>query len=332
MACAAGAFAAMCALGARLPADLKADAGVWQAIDQLDDSWRLTYRDGHYAFYWNRGGFMDGARRADVLILGNSRTSFAFRRELLQPFGEETGLRFFDLTFYFSEPCLFPLRIIQKYDLRPKLAIINADYFFVDQAGGLCEKVLAGDRVPEGAAEGPWAYLKYTAEDRLAIGAQRLVHPWLPRWDGIVPSGPPPRRLWRSVDDGSWLLAGLDFHDQDLAVPPRQAQPPYQLTGEEREAITRFQAEMARRGTAVVLTLVPYPGAEWSRAESVAEALGAPLLAPFPRRLTTLDGSHLDRESAARFLGAFLEQLAELPILEQIEGSPEGDRDGPPVE
>ncbi len=332
LACTAGAFVAMCALGAHLPSDLKANAGMWQAIEQLGDSWRLTYRDGHYAFYWNQGGFMDSARQADVLILGNSRTSFAFRQEFLRPFGERTGLRFFDLTFYFTEPCLFPLKIIQKYDLKPKLAIINADYFFVTKPSGLCEIVLAGDRVPEGEAEGPWAYLKYFTEDRLADRLRRLVHPWLPRWEGIVPSGPPPRRLWRSVDDGSWLLAGLDFHDSHIAVPPREAQPPYELTTEERQAIAQFQAEMVRRGTAIVLTLVPYPRAAWTRAESVAEALGAPLLTPFPEGLSTLDGSHFDRESATRFTSAFLEELTELPVMAQIERGPEGTGAGPPIE
>ena len=72
-------FGAMCVLGARLPPDVKADVRFWRAAARLDDTWRLMYRDGHYAFYWDYGGF-----NSPLFDLANAASNNEFPDDLVE--------------------------------------------------------------------------------------------------------------------------------------------------------------------------------------------------------------------------------------------------------
>src|SRR6201996_9825115 len=84
-------------------------------------------------FFHNIGRSIDYARRADIIILGSSLVSFALSEEVIRERLEKPyGLKFYNMAFVGVASGEFSRRIIEKYDLHPRLWIINAD----DGGGG----------------------------------------------------------------------------------------------------------------------------------------------------------------------------------------------------
>ena len=315
-ACFTAAFGVLCVVGENIQQDARESAAYWRVVGRLDSTWRRTYRDGHYDFYWDRGDFIDHARRADIVILGNSRAAFAFRQEWVKPFVERSGLQVYNMTFSCSEGVIFPQRLIEKHDLRPRLVIVNADNFFTRTTSQLADWILAGHRVPDEAGNGQWGMIKYNFEDALTSRAGILVHSLLPRWEGVLPSGARPLRIHRSVPDGAWLLSLFDLRRTTRPLHPLGDEKPVELSASDRAVLDAFGAEMKRRGIRVVLTAVPR--ASIRRLEAVAEYLDAPSVIVRAAGLATIDGSHLDGDSARLFQEAFWRQLEESGILDGI--------------
>ena len=83
-------------------------------------------------------------KRADVLFLGNSRLMFAARPGVFDAFFTERGLRYYVLGFGFREADRFPLAIIEKFDLRPRVVVVNADGFFQNHLSDFARTVIEG--------------------------------------------------------------------------------------------------------------------------------------------------------------------------------------------
>ena len=84
-------------------------------------------------FFHDIGRSIDYARRADIIILGSSLVSFALSEEVIRERLEKPyGLKFYNMAFVGVASGEFSRRIIEKYGLRPRLWIINAD----DGGGG----------------------------------------------------------------------------------------------------------------------------------------------------------------------------------------------------
>src|SRR5262249_42639470 len=107
----------------------------------------------HGAYYFGlEGAAVAHLRRAEVLVLGNSKAMFAFSTRATEDAFRRLGVPYYLLGFGYGESQLFPLALIKKYGLRPKALIINADPFFEEATQ--FQDVLEGD----------WAtYLSYVA-------------------------------------------------------------------------------------------------------------------------------------------------------------------------
>ena len=86
-----------------------------------------------------------------MILLGNSRLMFAARPRILDAFFEARGLRYYVLGFGFREADRFPLAVIEKFDLKPRMVIVNADGFFLDSLSDFAVRGLA---VPSGSRDG----------------------------------------------------------------------------------------------------------------------------------------------------------------------------------
>ena len=203
------------------------------------------------------------------------------------------------------------------------MVVVNADQFFVPRVSYLAREAIAEGQLPEGALA-RWRRSTSLWEERTSKRAKAILQPWLPRWGWVLPSGPERIRQHRSTVDGSWLFTGFNVTGRYPPVTPvaLERSGGYRLDDGERAAVREFREERDRRGVAVVLTLVPYPGASWTRAESVAAALGAPLVAPRLAGLITNEGGHLDQQSAERFVTAFLDELETLEAFQRLQQAP----------
>ena len=84
-------------------------------------------------FYHHIGRSIDHVRQADVIILGSSLVSFAVDQAIMRERLEQRyGLKFYNMAFVGIASGEFVRQIANKYHIRPRLWIVNAD----DGGGG----------------------------------------------------------------------------------------------------------------------------------------------------------------------------------------------------
>ena len=273
--------------------------------------------DHHVIYFGIDDEVMDRLRAADVIFVGNSRLLFAMRPDVLRPFFAAEGLRYYVMGFGFGEADRFPLAIIQKFDLRPRVVVVNADGFF---GGGLSAWADAVHR------DTPFDARKLQMESEVAHRVRALVHQVVPNWlrlFGLPGLGARTSFIsYRSRFDGTWQVSPWGegtqgFADGDLEGPA--------LARGEVAAAQTFKQELDERGTELLLTRVPSPrpllGAGPAR---FALLLGVPLVLGDVPALTTDDRSHLSEGSAFDWSRAFVAALA--PVLRAALATPVNSR------
>ena len=263
--------------------------------------------DHHVLWFGIDPEVVERLKAAEVLFVGNSRLMFGLRPDLLRPFFAERGLRYYVMGFGFREADRFPLEMIRRYDLRPRLVVVNADGFF---GGGLSPWAEIVNR------DTPFAARKLQNEAEVAHEVRRVVHRVVPNWFRLF--GLPGLGLrrgfiaYRSRSDGTWAISPWPEGTAGFADLPADGPP---LGRVETAAAREFKAELDRRGTAMVLTRVPspepMPGAGPAR---FAELLGVPLVMVAVPGLTSHDHSHLSEGSAHDWTRGLLGTL--IPLLD----------------
>jgi hypothetical protein len=248
-------------------------------------------------------------RAAEVLFLGNSRLMFALRPNLLRPFFADRGISYYVMGFGFREGDRFPLEIIRRFDLRPKLVIVNADGFFGHVLSPWAEAV---------NRDTPFAARKLQWEAEAAHEARRHLHRLAPNWLQLF--GTPGLGLrrafiaYRARSDGTWDISPWPEGLQGFTEPPADGRP---LARTEIAAAQAFKAELDRRGARLVLTHVPSPEPMPGGAPAgFAELLGVPLVLVDVPGPTTYDNSHLSEGTAHDWTRGLLGTLA--PVLDEL--------------
>lgn len=257
----------------------------------------------HYLYFHNREGGLDYAKKADVLLLGNSRVLCGLDASRLEAYRQRTGTSFYNLGFGYDEGGAFPLELIKRYDLRPKLVVVNADASFWEEASPLAREVMQSR---------PWKVGVEFAEFTGAWHLRRSIHRWLPK---LI--APEKIAIWRCHRDGSWIVRTSE--NQHLAVSYVEVA---SLTGESAAMLAAardWKRELDQLGIGLAITLVPSPDSDSSLAEAIGTDLGvATILAPIDSQFETFDGDHLDAESAQRFTSIFLDQFEDLGLEEAL--------------
>jgi hypothetical protein len=252
----------------------------------------------HHIVYHGLENVAPPLRAADVLILGHSRTMYAFTRDFVERFEARTHLRCYVLGFGQGEQDIFPEAIIRKYDLHPRFVIANADNFFSGTTSAAARHALRYGRLPAMATR---------FEGVASHEVRRAIHRWLPHFACSEAPGLSDWVTYRSISDGTWTIAA--YKGEAKAIPELEG-PPEPPTPAALEAAERLNRMVAERGGRLVLTFVPSPLSDRPQVREIARRLGVPLIEPHLGTVMTLDGSHLDPESARRFQDAFLDQIA----------------------
>lgn len=249
-----------------------------------------------------------GLSNADVVFVGNSRSLCAFPAQTCLPWFESRNLKWYHAGFP-AESNVFTQHILESYNVRPKLVVVNADNFFTGKISAIARRSV--DTTTFGAEKQYW-------ESRLSFRVRQQLHAWLPH---------PPSQFFaqesmvvhRSLNNGSWFVA--DAKGQRSDVPsdedlPPDAQPTEEPVRSERirtehiEIAAEFKRFVNDRGGELMITYIPAMSNDRIEAQQLADALGCRFIAPQLDGLKTFDGSHLDTASAVRFSNAFLAELA----------------------
>jgi hypothetical protein len=228
-------------------------------------------------------------KRADVLILGSSRSQFAFSTAAVDQYFTSRGIKYFLLGFGYGEASDLPLAIMQKYGARPKVIIANADPFFGHHHSEPTTAILRGT---------PPTWAKYLLK-KLSID---LLSEYCKT---VVVCQQPMSFVYRSMDNGFWIP--MYFPKKVFPFEPRMGPFDQSLidmwskVGFEFLDITKITPEC------VILTGVPTPDMSTAAiANGLSAQVGVSALNVAVPDMATMDGAHLNNETAERWSAAFL--------------------------
>jgi hypothetical protein len=257
----------------------------------------------HAVLHHDLGGFIDRAREADVLILGNSRAQCGFDPAVLAAATADGGPSFYNLACGEGENIAFGRSLIERHDLQPSTVVVPIDHDVLDD--------MHTDTASEAMETPRWTAYRSMVEGDLRWGLARLLHQWMPRADWFQHPGL--RNRWyiaRDVPTGSWRLLQRPEGDHPASADEPAGDVPFDA---ERLADARaFVDAMRERDIDVIFTHIPSAVQSPQQAIDAAAAIDVPLILVSGDDLRTFDRSHLQPESARRFTESFIEQLSAL--------------------
>lgn len=264
------------------------------------------YEHGAYYYGFERDA-VDNLKRSQVLLLGNSRSQFAFSTESTRNAFERAGIREYLLGFG-AETSYFPQLLIEKYHLHPGALIIAADPFFMHRVSEAASPF-------EGGVTRDWRTKFLSWQDTFEKFIFTRTHYLLCNFPLVCQHNP---SIYRSVSDGMWITQGV-FYDAPSLMLESEPQPPKKLSEvkEDDERIARsFFQSAGVEPSCVVLTAQPnaFTDADEYAAE-IGRRLGTHVSIPRLSQMATIDHSHLDPASAERWSAAVLEES--LPWIEK---------------
>jgi hypothetical protein len=237
-------------------------------------------------------------KRARVVVLGDSREQFAFSTPQLDAFFQARGTPYHLLGFGYGESDVFPAYLFRRYRLAPAVVVINADPFFLHELSPAAHQMFdrGAQTWVDMALKKAFGVLRAfvcsdigrCTETLESTYRDRRTGQWI--WHGVL--YPPDRKVTTITDEKSLPWSAGD-------VPPWR-----------REA-EAFLAKIPVRRSCIILTGVPNPQVDAEgMAAAIGKAVGLPVVAPHISGLSTVDGSHLNAPSAARWSAAFLAAAA----------------------
>ena len=245
----------------------------------------------HGAFYFNlEPPALDNARKADVLVIGNSRIEVALSNDATADWFKRAAASYYLLGFSYNENMVFTDDLLRRMEPRAGVFIVNVDDFFDRRVTAAAKSIL------EDPAD---ARSRYKWK-RFAQSLHKPICGALPFLCG--------RKfvVFRSRETGAYYkIPG----DEPVIARNAVSYDPTVDQAAVKDSTARaidFLKQFAK-GRCVILTDVPFPQTNIGDAEAIAAGVGLPLVAPRLDGLSTSDGYHLDRVSADRWSRAFLE-------------------------
>lgn len=257
-------------------------------------------------------GVREAAAAADVLFIGNSRLQFGFSAPALGEWFEGVGARYYLLGFSHNETARFTEPLLAGLEPQARAYVINVDKFFLERESPPAASVM----------HEPGMLARYAAKRNWQAPHRRICGA-LPALCGDEIS------FYRQRDTGEWSYDGSNGIVARTVENDRvdYAGGDPKLMAEVAANAREFEAFLDSLGVpddCVILTYVPSTENNRRLANVIAAALDHDLIAPQGEGLGTIDGSHLDRESAQAFTTAFL--AAAGPRLAQCLKSPGSNR------
>jgi hypothetical protein len=269
-------------------------------------------------YFHNIGLSIQEAKRADIIILGHSSVLYALDDDQIRAFDKQHKVRIFNMASAGNASGDFIRAVIKRWDIRPKLWVINVDdepvSFFhpgVDDYGAVGEssapEIVKTSRLV-GFLRAYRRNFRWWLGDQVGRLPRSLRQSYFPSFESRL-------ETWRSTETGDWLFA-RDGGTYDRAttklVPSLRSCP---VKADEIESARRFLEDIGRD---VVFTLVP-----WSRwcpqhTTELAAVLGVEAMIPPTTDYTSPDGRHMDRPGREAFTAWFLNALKDTHEFRQI--------------
>ncbi len=288
--------------------------------------------------YYGIGKVIENAHKADVLFLGNSRVLYAFPESIVQAVSKDTNLRFFNLCYPANDGMVMAYETLLRLDLKPSVVVVNANYFFNHGISNYALKTMK---------EGWWRSNMWLLGRQISWDLRNRFHRYLPRFGFNQTLRAKPSFYDQSAEECFLEAENGSFQEGSFSVrePAKAIKPSAEELGDAKW----FLGKMEERGIFVVLVDIPYdPASFWMaqksggsfkslsilpentkpyyRVDELAKILRVPLIHPNVGALTTMDGSHLTKESAERYSKGFFMQFLTLPAVQTVMKTKPGEK------
>jgi hypothetical protein len=271
----------------------------------------------HAAYYYGlQPQAIENLKKAKVLILGNSRTQFAFSTDVMRQYFRERSIPYYVFAFGYDEGVDFPRMLIEKYSLRPDVLLIVADPFF---GNGLSEPARA---IVGGSFWGRISAFEDAVRKKIF---NALLLTLCHQRNALCRSDRP--TIYRYEQDGSWIWQNIFWPPEagQLALLPPDRVPRLRVEDYDITNAKRLFDAAGVRKDCIALTFVPnnFTNAEPYAAE-ISQILGVNVVLPWGTGWMTLDHSHMTWSSARRWSAAFLQGANSLITRCVAQGSAPG--------
>ncbi len=279
-------------VGRELPTAFKSIPNLKEQI--FSDEYYLQYNDvsiDDYVLFHGLQNTIPHLKAAETILLGSSRLGYAIQNNVIRGKEHEPYV----LAFGHEEMDIFPSKIISRFDLRPKLFVINIDEFFENKMSKFASKV---------AKEGYFPALRSIFEYNVSTLAQNQLHKYLPYFSPFFTKREE-SLLVRSRRNGSWNFLKEPIHEQDIRLPP-ELSPTAEQIAYGRSVVQRLKDY---QGSDVVFILIPNPNTSMKWAVEYADALGVTFWGyPF-EGVKLRDLSHITEQEGQKYTEFLMEKL-----------------------
>jgi hypothetical protein len=260
----------------------------------------------HGAFlYGLESAAVQRAKQAEVVVIGDSRVQFGFSTGAVRRYFADRGRMYYLLGMGYGSTSDYARALLRRHQLRPRVLIVNAEPYFTRDAPAVPAEVIRATLLTR------WSYWRKGLFQR----AHRPACDVAPALCREAAGG-----VHRRVDNGEWLWVGL-LVPGDLSVPFVEREIASEQAEESGRIAASFVAELGLDPSCVIVTAVPgLTAGRRQVATRIAELMRASAVLPVVDGLSSLDGDHLNAESAERWSAAFL-QAADALITECLSTS-----------
>lgn len=295
--------------------------------DGHGDTMYLAYDDTNYDHFRYAFEKDDGpiafAKKADVLLLGNSRLMLGIAPFEFEKYLKPQGVSFHYMGFGQGESHALAKRIIQKERIKPKLVIVNADgaYFRPEYSGFTNWMLGLGEKDPADALayikshhyeSDHWrAWMGIAPAPQLQKYYMKLEHTRLPM-------------IYRSLERGFWIIASPEIaYKESMQVWKKEGPLPIIPRDKSRMVANgkKFVEMFRKQGTEVVFIVVPNIDHNAEIAHLVGDDMGVSVVDVPWDRYFVFDTSHLDLQSAERYTNAVMPLVVETPEWKRAFGN-----------
>lgn len=258
------------------------------------------FGDYEHRAYWQQlePGLIDPIKNADVLFLGNSRTQYAFSTDAIKNHFANNPLSHYVFGFGMGSQNFVVEKMVEKFSLKPKAVIINADPFFTDRISGTNASMLDESAVKQ------WEYAaKQWLQNRQRAICEDNSQGFISR---LLCLGTE-ETLFRDKQNGHW---DVRYFRKNKRIPVAMNES--EITSEEMDKAIQiarsFQEKLGLSSKCILLTVTPRTETPITFARTLSVKLGWPGIFPMLENLVTVDDSHLDPDSALRWSEEFIGQ------------------------
>ena len=271
--------------------------------------------------YHGIGASIANLKKADIVILGDSAVEFGIENTQIEAFEQKNRVRIFNLATPGMASGAYVRQIIKKWNIKPKIWIINANDYPADFFNPVMDDFLVPGRnsvFKITTASYITSYLN-VASRNLLWRIESLVAEYGPNW---LTTPPHPLmknypKTWRNVENGNFDVAYVDSYLSADKAAQKQREGACPVSSEIVKEAGRYIADI---GGSVILTLLPYD--DWcpNRIAELAKNLGVESFVPPSAKYQPLDGSHMNGVGAYANTRFMLEALEKTYAFKRMIG------------